>query len=102
MKDYTPYAEVQVVFLPPSKGGRKPFLNDQQYRPHFRVPPSTDMLGVEFVDGPDDAVTPEIPTCATVRFVYHPQVSYDALQVGTEFEVLEGPHVVGHGRVTRR
>jgi hypothetical protein len=102
--EMTPYAEVQVVFLPASQGGREkmPFLDDQCYRPHFRVSPNGDMLGVEFVDGPDGPVSPSIPTFATVRLVYSPKVSYEALRVGAKFEILEGPHIVGHGKVTKR
>lgn len=99
----TPYAEVQVVFLLTSQGGceEMPFLDDQCYRPHLRVLPNGDMLCAEFVDGPDGPVTPNVPTFATVRIIYSPKVSYEALRVGTEFEILEGPHVVGHGKVTK-
>lgn len=60
------------------------------------------MLGVQFVDGPDKVVQPGGSTYATVRFVYEPDVCYDALVVGAQFEVLEGSRVVGMGRVTRR
>ena len=96
------YAELQVVFLTPEEGGRKqpPWLDDQQYRPHLRVPPGTEMLGVEFVDGPEGPAPVGVSVSATVRFVYEPQISYAALQVGAEIEVLEGAHVVARGKVT--
>jgi translation elongation factor EF-Tu-like GTPase len=104
MNEQKPYAEVLVVFLLSEEGGRKnmPFLYDQCYRPHFRVKPSLEMLGVEFVDGPDGLVQAGVPTFATVRFSYYPDICYDELKVGTKFEILEGAHVVGHGEVTRR
>lgn len=97
------YAEVFVTFLPTEAGGRNGSVNldDHGYRPHFRVAPDGEYLGVEFVDGPDE-VRPGDQTYATVRFLYAPAVSYDALTVGTTFEILEGPHIIAHGTVTRR
>ena len=35
-----------------------------------------------------------------MALVYHPEVDYSALLVGTHFQILEGPHVVGAGTVT--
>jgi hypothetical protein len=73
------------------------------YRPHLRVRGGDgQFLGVEFVDGPDDPVPPGLKTYATLRFLYEPQVCYDALAVGAEFDVMEGGRVVAVGRVTRR
>jgi hypothetical protein len=104
MNEQKPYAEVLVIFLSSEEGGRKnmPFLYDQRYRPHLRVKPDSELLGVEFVDGPDGPVQAGIPTYATVRFSYSPDICYDELKVGTKFEILEGAHVVGHGEVTLR
>jgi translation elongation factor EF-Tu-like GTPase len=102
------FAEVLIEFLPTEKGGRRtPICLSTEalghYRPHFRVRNGDgEMLGVEFVDGPDDPVNPGGSTYATVRFLYEPEVCYDALVVGAQFEVLEGSRVVGIGRVTRR
>ena len=98
------YAEVKVVFLPTSEGGRQqmPFLDDQCYRPHLRIGQSAKLLGVEFVDGPEGAVSPGECTYATVRLAYDTHVSSNVLKVGTEFEIVEGAQVVGRGQVTRR
>jgi hypothetical protein len=101
-----PYAEVWVEFLTAERGGRSTpiHLNEDassRYRPHFRVG-SGELLGVEFIDGPDDPVAPGANTFATVRFLYEPNVSYSALVQGAEFDVLEGHRVVAHGRVSRR
>jgi len=43
-----PYAEVFVIFLPTEAGGRtRPInLDDHGYRPHFRVAPDGEYLGV--------------------------------------------------------
>jgi hypothetical protein len=97
------FAEVLIQFLDVSEGGRKwlPQLNTPGYRPHFRVPPSDELLGVEFVDGPDEYRATD-RVYATVRFVYEPDVSYRALTVGAHFDIVEGSKVVGHGMVTRR
>lgn len=98
------YAEIEVIFYPPDEGGREkpPWLDDQKYRPHLRVPPNNNMLGVEFVDGPDGPAPFGKLICATVKFLYEPDVSYSELQEGVEIEVVEGAKVVGRGQVTRR
>src|SRR5258708_21141443 len=102
------FAEVLVEFLPTEKGGRRTPVclstDATHYRPHFRVRNGDgEMLGVEFVDGPDEPVPPGGRTYATVRFLFEPDVCYDALAVGAEFDVLEGGRrVVGLGEVTRR
>jgi hypothetical protein len=100
------FAEVLIEFLPTEEGGRKTPVclstdGPTRYLPHFRVGDG-EWLGVEFVDGPDEPVLPGGLTFATVRFMYEPDVSYDALTVGTQFKVMEGGRVVGVGKVTRR
>ncbi len=58
------WAEILIELLPTEKGGRDAPLdlsNDRpgQYRPHLRViGGSGQMLGVAFMDGPDDPVSP--------------------------------------------
>ena len=96
--------ELEVMFLPPEQGGRLlgPFLNNQCYRPHLRVPPDPSMLGVEFVAGPEGPVPSGALVPATVRLVYEPSVSYFSLQVGCRVEILEGARIVGHGQVVHR
>ena len=102
------WAEVLIELLPTEKGGREVPLdlcndNPGQYRPHFRVIGGAgELLGVAFMDGPDDPVLPGEKTHATVTSLYEPAISYSELVVGTRFEILEGPHVVGFGIVTRR
>jgi len=102
------FAEILIELLPTDKGGRRSPIclstdNATPYRPHFRVRSGNgEMLGVEFVDGPDEPVAPGGSTYATVRFVYEPEACYDELVIGAEFDILEGDRVVGVGRVTRR
>lgn len=98
--------EVLVDFLPTNQGGcRTPIQLGENaptpYRPHFRVHPGDGAyLAVEFIDGPDESILPGHSTYATVRLIA--EVSYDALVVDTAFDICEGGHVVGSGRVTRR
>ena len=66
------------------------------YRPHLRVGDG-EYLGIEVVRATDGAANGSAN--AIVRLLYWPQVNYDALLPGASFEVLEGPNVVGHGRV---
>lgn len=96
-------AEIEVTFLAHSQGGRTHTLNlnGGSYRPHFRVRGDAEYLGIEFVEAPDGEVHPGEPIQATVRLVYEPQVSYDKLVVGAEFEILEGARIVGNGHVVR-
>src|SRR3712207_5216784 len=96
------WAEILIELLPSEAGGRDVPLdlsNDcpGQYRPHLRViGGSGEMLGVAFMDGPDDPVPPGGEAHATVKFLYEPSVSYAELIEDARFEILEGPRVVGH------
>ncbi len=54
------------------------------------------------MDGPDDPILPGEQTQATIKCLYAPAVSYAELVEGARLEILEGPRLVGHGRVTRR
>ena len=102
------FAEVLIEMLPTEKGGRRTPIclsteSPTNYRPHFRVRGGTgEMLGVEFVDGPDEPILPGGRTFATVRFVYEPAVCYAELVLGAEFEIVEGGRVVGVGQITRK
>lgn len=103
----TGFAEIFIELLPTEKGGRRTpiFLSTDSpahYLPHLRVLDGNgEYVGVKFVDGPDEPVHPGERAYATVRFMYEPEVSYDELRLGAEFEILEGGRVVGVGRVTR-
>jgi hypothetical protein len=101
------WAEVLIELLPTDKGGRHEPLNlcndrPGEYRPHLRViGGSGEMLGVAFMDGPDNPIPPGGKTFATIKSLYEPDVSYRELVEGAEFEILEGAKVVGNGRVSK-
>jgi hypothetical protein len=101
------WADVFIELLPTEQGGRKYPLelcndNPGQYRPHLRViGGSGELLGVAFMDGPDEPVFPGGCTNATVKCLY-PGVDYAELIEGANFEILEGPNIVGRGVVTQR
>ena len=101
------WADVFIELLPTEQGGRKyplDLCNDNcgQYRPHFRViGGSGEMLGVAFMDGPDEPVLPGGSTNATVKCLY-PGAHYEELVDGAKFEILEGANVIGRGVVTER
>ncbi len=98
------WAEVAVEFLPPEKGGRQspPSLRGGLYRPHFRVGEKGEYLGVAFVDGPGQLAFGQIAKAVVVLIYCDDNFDYEPLGDGACFEVMEGPHVVGHGRVIRR
>ncbi len=97
----TTYLKVTVRFLSHQEGGRKHPPSLPGFMPHFVVPPSREMLGIAFIDGPND-ILPNDDATATVRCLYEPLVSYDALQVGTRFQTVEGPRLIGSGIVLAR
>ena len=92
------HVDLMVTFLAPDQGGRSQPLEINGYRPHLRVPPDGTMLGAEFL-GPGGVAPVGTPISATVRLVYHPVVSYSALQPGCSIEILEGARIVGRGHV---
>ena len=101
------WAEVAIELLTSEVGGRRTPLNISsdsagKYRPHLRVLGGGGaLLGVAFMDGPDEPISPGGSTHATIKSLYEPGVSYDELSLGSRFEILEGPKVVGHGIVLR-
>ena len=95
-----PGAVVTVQFISAEAGGRfSPPQLAITYHPHFRVA-GGESLGVVFVEGPSEPVLPGKIVSAKIQFPYAPQVNYDALKVGVEFQILEGSRVVGVGQVT--
>jgi hypothetical protein len=99
MRQELPQIEVEVALTPATSGARSQPVIPDGYRPHFRVNRG-EYLGVEFV-GASRRHEGNPLTLAKVRLLYWPEVDYDALSTGAAFDVLEGPTVVGHGRVTR-
>jgi hypothetical protein len=101
------YLLLRIIPIPHDQGGRKlPFIarpgNDTAYRPHVRIGPSGEYLGIAVVDGPE-VVSPGVECDITVALVYRDAgVDYAPLQPGVEVEVVEGARVIARGRVVRR
>jgi hypothetical protein len=92
------HVKLEVTFLTPDQGGRDSPFALNGFRPHLRVPPDDNMLGVEFV-GSDTVVPVGNPVSVLAKLVYAPAVSYAVLHPGAWIEVLDGSRVVGHGHV---
>lgn len=73
-----------------------PNLNNGKYCPHLVIKGSEQQLGVNFIDGED--VIFDQPIRANALPVTE-DVDYSALQVGTEFLIMEGGNIVGEGIV---
>ena len=73
-----------------------PNLNNGKYSPQIVVKRTEEHLEVNFIDG-EDVIFNE-PICANALPV-NEDVDYSALQVGTEFLILEGSSIVGEGLV---
>jgi translation elongation factor EF-Tu-like GTPase len=95
------YLIVSIELFSAEEGGRNTPLNPDTvgYMPHFRVIGDTEYLGVRFLGGQNETITPGKIFEVTVLLMYFTQVSYDQLIQGAKFEILEGPKVVGKGTV---
>ena len=73
-----------------------PNLNNGKYCPHLVVKGSEQLLGVNFIDGEDVIFDKSIR--ANVLPV-NEDIDYSALQLGSEFLIVEGSAIVGEGIV---
>src|SRR5689334_4945040 len=103
------YLKVWIELLPVDEGGRRTPLDLSSewpvaYRPQVRVRGGHGrLLDVEFVAGPSEPVVPGgAGAPATIRLPQNGALSHAELVVGAEFDVLEGPRLIGHGRVLSR
>lgn len=69
------------------------------YRPHFVIPESEYLMGVEFVNILNKFAF-DVSLNAEVNLLYN-GVDYSSLSVGTNFDIREGTHIVGCGRVIK-
>ena len=99
--DRTRSIQVIVGFFGPDKGGREqvPGLRNQGYRPSLRVSGKTNLLEIEFTNGPDEYDFDDEVDAHVLCFRI-PHVSYKVLAPGVTFDILEGDQVVGYGTVT--
>ena len=102
------YVKIWLDLLPVDEGGRRTPLDLSSewpvaYRPQLRVRGGNGrMLDVEFVAGPSEPISPGGGAAATIRLPYDNGVSHAELVTGAEFDVWEGPRLIGRGRVTGR
>lgn len=73
-----------------------PNLNNGKYCPYLVIKGSEQLLGVNFIDGEDIIFDRPIRTNA---LPVNEDIDYSALQVGTEFFIIEGGNIVGEGIV---
>ena len=73
-----------------------PNLNNGMYYPHFVIKGTEEYLGINFIDGEDVIFDRPIRTNA---LPVNEDIDYSALQVGTEFFIIEGSTIVGEGIV---
>ena len=73
-----------------------PNLNNGKYSTHIVVKGTEEHLEVNFIDGEDVIFNEPIRANA---LPVNEDVDYSALQVGTEFLILEGSSIVGEGLV---
>ena len=78
------------------KRSTPPNLNNGKYFPHLVIKCSAQQLGVNFIDG-EDAIFDK-PIRANALPV-NEDIDYSALQVGTEFLIMDSGNIVGEGVV---
>ena len=78
------------------KRGTPPNLNNGKYCPHLVIKGSEQLLDVNFIDGEDVIFDKSIRANA---LPVDEDIDYSALQVGSEFLILEGSTIVGEGLV---
>ena len=102
------YVKIWIELLPVDEGGRRTPLDLSSewpvaYRPQLRVRGGQGrLLDVEFVAGPSEPIAPGAGANATIRLPHDNGVTHSELVTGAEFDVLEGPRLIGFGRVMRR
>lgn len=79
-----------------NKRGTPPNLNNGKYCPYLVIKGSDQQLGVNFIDGEDVIFNKPIRANA---LPVNEDIDYSALQVGSEFLILEGSAIVGEGLV---
>ena len=78
------------------KRGTPPNLNNGKYCPHLVIKGSDQLLGVNFIDGEDVIFDKSIRANA---LPVNEDIDYSALQVGTEFLIMDSGNIVGEGVV---
>ena len=73
-----------------------PNLNNGKYSPHIVIKGTEQDFGINFIDGEDVIFNQPIRANA---LPVNEDVDYSALQVGTEFLIVEGSTIVGEGLV---
>ena len=73
-----------------------PNLNNGKYCPHLVIKGSDQQLGVNFIDAEDVIFDKSIRANA---LPVNEDIDYSALQVGTEFLIMDSGNVVGEGIV---
>lgn len=73
-----------------------PNLNNGKYCPHLVIKGANQLLGVNFIDGEDVIFDKSIRANA---LPVNEDIDYSALQVGTEFLIMDSGNVVGEGIV---
>ena len=73
-----------------------PNLNNGKYCPHLVIKGSDQLLGVNFIDGEDVIFDKLIRANA---LPVNEDIDYSALQVGSEFLIMDSGNIVGEGVV---
>lgn len=85
-----------VMFFPPSRGGRQTMPEGDGYSPYFRSGSMSESLAVRVLGMPDDARF-DSAIIIRIELIYHPSLKYGALKVGERFFLSEGAKTIAEG-----
>ena len=88
---------VDLVFTPPSEGGKECLPTGDGYSPHACTMNGQEYLPVRLSEIPDTSAHGETVR-AVMELMYPNRLDYDPILTGEEFRLLEGDRVVATAR----
>jgi len=94
------YVKADVLFFSSNQGGRFCVPVGDGYAPYLRIVSSEIVFPVRINGMPTVASKFEITYAVELELTYYPQIDYSSLIFGITFELVEGPKVIGNGKIT--
>ncbi len=88
-----------VRFFAPEEGGRPVPPVGDGYAPYLRTSTGHQGLAIRVNGMPELGGQFGVPYDVELELSYHPALDYSMVQLGTSFSLVEGPKVVGEGKV---
>lgn len=93
------YVKAWVRFFAPEEGGRPVLPVGNGYAPYLRTSTGHQDLAIRVNGMPEQGGQFGVPYDVELELSYHPALDYSTVQPGTSFSLVEGPKVIGEGKV---